>query len=428
MSDTVIRVENLGKRYIIGHQKQQPYKTLRDVITERANSLKNKLLKPLGNNIDHQNRKEFWALTNVSFEIKQGEVIGIIGRNGAGKSTLLKILSRITEPTKGRIYIKGKVSSLLEVGTGFHPELTGIENIYLNGAILGMSKAEIKRKFDEIVSFAEVEKFLYTPVKYYSSGMYVRLAFAVAAHLQPEILLIDEVLAVGDIEFQKKCIGKMEKVAEEGRTVLVVSHSISTVKALCSKAVLLEQGQVKAMDLVDCVIREYLNFNQADTAEKIVKDEDHLTGIGKLRVQRIRLINSVSNLFRVYWQQPISISLDIEVFEQIEEVAFGAGIRTIDGTHVYTVHHDDNGNHQLWKFEPGEYTIEFTLENSLRPGLYKLHIGADQGHTSSKNICWLDIINLEILDHSENGEIPLQNNSGIVIGDSTWKAPKILTG
>ena len=213
---SIISVENLSKKYIIGHQKQQRYTALRDVLAEGARRFTNKLIHPFAAPEDDPTHEEFWALKDVSFDIQQGDRVGIIGRNGAGKSTLLKILSRITEPTSGRVSITGRVASLLEVGTGFHPELTGRENIYLNGAILGMSKAEISKKFDEIVAFAEVEKFLDTPVKRYSSGMYVRLAFAVAAHLEPEILIVDEVLAVGDAQFQKKCLGKMEDVGKGG--------------------------------------------------------------------------------------------------------------------------------------------------------------------------------------------------------------------
>ncbi|MEH2436126.1 MAG: polysaccharide ABC transporter ATP-binding protein [Nostoc sp.] len=260
MSDTIIRVENLGKKYIIGHQ-QEKYTTLRDVIASRAKGL----LKPFRNRkSDIQNsQEEFWALKDVFFEIKQGDRVGIIGRNGAGKSTLLKILSRITEPTKGSINIKGRVASLLEVGTGFHPELTGRENIYLNGAILGMSKVEIKRNFDEIVAFAEVEKFLDTPVKRYSSGMYVRLAFAVAAHLEPEILIVDEVLAVGDVQFQKKCLGKMQEVGQSGRTVLFVSHNMSTVQFLCSTCILLDSGSVIANSTPSSVVEVYLKDTSA---------------------------------------------------------------------------------------------------------------------------------------------------------------------
>ena len=238
MSNIVIKAENLGKKYIIGHQTDRGgYTALRDVLMQNARTMwkKTKDLatgKPI---IQGDTMEEVWALRNVSFEIRQGEAVGIIGRNGAGKSTLLKILSRITEPTTGQIAISGRVASLLEVGTGFHPELTGRENIYLNGTILGMTRREIKRKFDEIVAFAEVDKYLDTPVKRYSSGMYVRLAFAVAAHLEPEILLVDEVLAVGDAQFQKKCLGKMGDVAKEGRTVLFVSHNMGAIQMLCQK-------------------------------------------------------------------------------------------------------------------------------------------------------------------------------------------------
>jgi lipopolysaccharide transport system ATP-binding protein len=257
MSDTVIRVESLSKKYIIGHQRQEGYISLRDVISNGAKSWGRKLLKPSKERIVDPTVEEFWALKDVSFEIQQGDRVGIIGRNGAGKSTLLKILSRITEPTTGRISIKGRVASLLEVGTGFHPELTGRENIYLNGAILGMSKVEIKKKFDEIVAFAEVEKFLDTPVKRYSSGMYVRLAFAVAAHLEPEILIVDEVLAVGDIQFQEKCLGKMEDVAKEGRTVLFVSHNLGAIRALCQRGIVLDRGRVTVNDSIDNAIHSY---------------------------------------------------------------------------------------------------------------------------------------------------------------------------
>lgn len=249
-SDTVITVENLGKRYTIGHER--PKDNLRDQITHTVSRWLRR-----GPNLS---REDFWALRDVNFEVRRGEVLGIIGRNGAGKSTLLKILSRITEPTTGRVRIRGRVASLLEVGTGFHPELTGRENIFLNGAILGMSRAEITRKFDEIVSFAEVEKFIDTPVKHYSSGMYVRLAFAVAAHLDPEILIIDEVLAVGDTQFQKKCLGKMQEVASgQGRTVLFVSHNTAAVQNLCSRGLLLEAGRQRFHGGADEALAHYIH-------------------------------------------------------------------------------------------------------------------------------------------------------------------------
>jgi lipopolysaccharide transport system ATP-binding protein len=255
---SAIAVENLAKKYIIGHQNQERYISLRDVVANGAKRFAHKLRHPFAASENYSTHEEFWALKAISFDIKQGDRVGVIGRNGAGKSTLLKILSRITEPTTGRIRIRGRVCSLLEVGTGFHPELTGRENIFLNGAILGMSKAEIKKKFDEIVSFAEVERFLDTPVKRYSSGMYVRLAFAVAAHLESEVLIIDEVLAVGDIEFQKKCLGRMESFARSGRTLLYVSHNLTSVSQLCESAIWLENGNVRLIDDSNKTVQAYL--------------------------------------------------------------------------------------------------------------------------------------------------------------------------
>src|SRR5436190_21644862 len=262
MSDVIIAVDNLGKRYQLGRRWNGRYIALRDVLTDCAKSLflrngRKKLAPDLRLNSVRASHNEIWALRDVSFEVKKGEVVGIIGRNGAGKTTLLKILSRITEPTAGRVRIKGRVASLLEVGTGFHPELTGRENIFLNGAILGMTRPEIQKKFDEIVAFAETEKFLDTPVKRYSSGMYVRLAFAVAAHLEPEILVVDEVLAVGDAEFQKKCLGKMSEVARHGRTVLFVSHNMNAVRSLTTSGLLLDRGHLVFRGQVDEAIGCY---------------------------------------------------------------------------------------------------------------------------------------------------------------------------
>jgi len=263
MSDIVIKAENLGKKYVIGHQAENGrYFALRDVLMHSARNMWKKTKDFVRGDaiVSGDSLEEVWALRDINFEIHRGDVVGIIGRNGSGKSTLLKILSRITEPTEGRLAIRGRVASLLEIGTGFHPELTGRENIFLNGAILGMDRTEIKRKFDEIVGFAEIEKFLDTPVKRYSSGMYVRLGFAVAAHLEPEILLVDEVLAVGDASFQKKCLGKMGQVAKEGRTVLFVSHNMGAVGALCQTGILLFEGGLvtcgKAREVIDAYIRQ----------------------------------------------------------------------------------------------------------------------------------------------------------------------------
>ncbi|MBA4385690.1 MAG: ABC transporter ATP-binding protein, partial [Anaerolinea sp.] len=300
-----IRVENLGKRYRIGGA-QTSYKTLRESLISAA-SAPVRWLKG-----QRHEKNTFWALQDVSFEIKQGEAVGIIGRNGAGKSTLLKILSRITKPTTGRVELFGRVGSLLEVGTGFHPELTGRENIYLNGAILGMSRQEIMRKFDEIVAFAEVEKFLDTPVKYYSSGMYVRLAFAVAAHLEPEILLVDEVLAVGDAAFQKKCLGKMGEVAQEGRTVLFVSHNMAAVLNLCDRAVLLDSGKIVATGATDNIVRHYLEGLRVNAPQDLASHKER-QGRGRVRFIRVCFEDGEGNpIEQGISGQPLVIALEYQ--------------------------------------------------------------------------------------------------------------------
>lgn len=264
MSDAIITVEHLAKTYLLGHKsgRVRPEDTFRDVVMREARNLSRRTMNLVRGRqvVQGDEIEEFWALKDVNFEVKQGEVLGIIGRNGAGKSTLLKVLSRITEPTKGRVVLRGRVASLLEVGTGFHQELTGRENIFLNGAILGMTRREIVRKFDEIVAFAEVEKFLDTPVKRYSSGMYVRLAFAIAAHLEPEILIVDEVLAVGDAEFQRKCLGKMDQVSRQhGRTVLLVSHNMAAIAEMSHRALLLEAGSIAIDGSIEEAVSRYLS-------------------------------------------------------------------------------------------------------------------------------------------------------------------------
>src|SRR3989441_2246269 len=292
MSDVVIRAENLGKKYVIGHQAEDGrYVALRDVLMHNVRSMWHKTKDLVRGDaiVQGDSHEEVWALRDINFKIHQGDVVGIIGRNGSGKSTLLKILSRITEPTEGRVSIRGRVSSLLEVGTGFHPELTGRENIFLNGAILGMTRAEIKRKFDEIVAFAEIEKFLDTPVKRYSSGMYVRLAFAVAAHLEPEILLVDEVLAVGDAVFQKKCLGKMGDVAKEGRTVLFVSHNMTAVKSLCRRAIWLDEGQIIQSGETALVVNNYLQRGAFSIMERIWTDPVTAPGNERVKIRSARV-------------------------------------------------------------------------------------------------------------------------------------------
>lgn len=286
MGEIAIEVHKLSKRYRIGAPQAQ-YKTLREAL---IGALKGPISWLRNSPKAARNHEMLWALRDVSFEIKRGELVGIIGRNGAGKTTLLKILSRITEPTEGRVRIRGRVGSLLEVGTGFHPELTGRENIYLNGAILGMTRSEIGGKFDEIVSFAEIEKFLDTPLKHYSSGMYVRLAFAVAAHLEPEILLVDEVLAVGDAAFQKKCLGKMGGVAQEGRTVLFISHNMQALQTLCKKALLLTDGRMETQGDVRSVVNTYLSKELRNVVEVVWDHLETAPGNEFIKIRSARVI------------------------------------------------------------------------------------------------------------------------------------------
>ena len=308
----VIKTENLGKKYIISHQSQERYTALRDVIASNTK----KVVKSITRKSSILPAKEeFWALRNVEFEVNQGDRIGIIGRNGAGKSTLLKLLSRITEPSEGKVSIRGRVSSLLEVGTGFHPELTGRENIYLNGAILGMGKQEIKKKFDEIVDFAEIEKFLDTPVKRYSSGMYVRLAFAVAAHLESEILVVDEVLAVGDSQFQKKCLGKMDSVSsKEGRTVLFVSHNMGIIRNLCNKGILLDKGKVNFQGSMEETISTYEYENQ--NILSIWKNSKDINKSEFFDIEAVTLLDEKNNSKREFFNsENIIIKIDLLVKE-----------------------------------------------------------------------------------------------------------------
>jgi lipopolysaccharide transport system ATP-binding protein len=288
----IITVDSLSKKYLLSHRNREQCTSLRDVVAEKCRDLGRLVLHPFNHlcSVDEPGAKEeFWALKDVSFQVDPGDRLGIIGRNGAGKSTLLKVLSRIVEPTAGSVGIRGRIASLLEVGTGFHPELTGRENIYLNGSILGMTRAEICRKFDEIVTFAEVERFLDTPVKRYSSGMYVRLAFAVAAHLEPEILIVDEVLAVGDVQFQAKCLGKMEEVGREGRTILFVSHNLGVLSQLCNKGVLLDGGMlIHTGSIEDCVNRYLARSSESSTDLVLVRE---ITERTKVVIERVLLVS-----------------------------------------------------------------------------------------------------------------------------------------
>lgn len=369
----VIAVENLSKKYIIGHQKQERYTALRDVMANGVKRTVGKLLHPHAKRDDPEH-EEFWALKDVTFEIQQGDRVGIIGRNGAGKSTLLKILSRITEPTSGRVSIKGRVASLLEVGTGFHPELTGRENIFLNGAILGMSKIEIKSKFDEIVAFAEVERFLDTPIKRYSSGMYVRLAFAVAAHLEPEILIVDEVLAVGDAQFQKKCLGKMDEAGKEGRTILFVSHNMGVISQLCPTCIWLDKGQVKQIGKTEALTSAYMMDGVSALSGSITFPDD----LKKLvQLKRLSLETQEGQISQNFdCDKPIKIKFDVEVRKQIPGLYGYIGIDKADGSRVLVSDsYDATASNPLDNLPLGTSTIEVTVPpRTLGHGDYLLHI------------------------------------------------------
>ncbi len=364
MSDTVIKVENLGKKYLIRHQQSERYTALRDVLTNKFKCYGKRLLslQPHSSNLQ-PSEEEFWALKDVSFEVKKGDRLGVIGRNGAGKTTLLKLLSRITEPTTGRIAIKGRVASLLEVGTGFHPELTGRENIFLNGAILGMAKAEIRKKFDEIVNFAEIEKFLDTPVKRYSSGMYVRLAFAVAAHLEPEILLVDEVLAVGDIGFQRKCLGKISKETNGGRTVLFVSHQMNQIRRLCEKTIWLDFGRVRERGVTSEVVSAYETSITSISLEAVNKKDDEHSTARFIRWEIVNPQNDRSNVLTVIG--PVTVRFIVKIRKLIKNGHHGVALFNSDNQLMWATAIND------LQIETGIYAFVYNLPTlPIRPGVY----------------------------------------------------------
>lgn len=363
---TVVAVENLSKAYHLGQIGTGTFANDLKIWYARMRGRPNPLLK-IGEK-DHGNRdgEELWALRDVSFNVRQGEVLGIIGRNGAGKSTLLKILSRVTAPTFGTVKVKGRIASLLEVGTGFHPELTGRENIYLNGAILGMSKSDIARRFDEIVGFAGVEKFIDTPVKRYSSGMYVRLAFAVAAHLEPEILVVDEVLAVGDAEFQRKCLGKMNDVAQQGRTVLLVSHNMLSIKALCKDSIWMDKGRVVKIGQSDQIVDDYLAQDSGDFAQNLF--DEGVTGDGTVRLLSYEISGSDAGV--VHTNGRMKISVCIESDNLIQYPACGIGFYSEKGALLSSVNTVELGK-SMPPIPPGRSKILISMDSvPYLPGRY----------------------------------------------------------
>ena len=401
----IIEVSNLSKSYTIVHEGRERYTALRDVVANKAKSMFS-----FSKKNDHVSREEFWALKNIDFTIDQGDRVGVIGRNGAGKSTLLKILSRITEPTTGMIKIKGRVASLLEVGTGFHPELTGRENIFLNGAILGMNRSEIKKHFDAIVDFAEIEKFLDTPVKRYSSGMYMRLAFAVAAHLEPEILVVDEVLAVGDAQFQKKCLGKMEDVSRnEGRTVLFVSHNIGAIQKLCNRGILLNSGTIQCQGNIDKVVHEYIEGGSLLTSEYFLKSKtiraDQLAYTKKLRISGV----NDEPLNEIPIGRPWKVVVELTVQHSVKGLIVGLGMVNSFEVPIRT----------CWNlpqdFEPGNYKATFIEDQIVfTPGRYKLLVGLSVGNIS------IEYVDKEIFMHISDAverqdDSVMQNSNGVLL-------------
>jgi lipopolysaccharide transport system ATP-binding protein len=374
MTKPIIDVRGVSKRYALGAAQQ--YQTLRDALAGAVRS-------PLRRLHARRSGETIWALRDVTFSVAPGEVLGIVGRNGAGKSTLLKVLARITEPTAGRVELYGRVGSLLEVGTGFHPELTGRENVFLNGAILGMRRAEIVEKFDEIVAFAELEKFVDTPVKHYSSGMYVRLAFAVAAYLDPDVLIVDEVLAVGDAAFQKRCLGKMHDVTRQGRTVLFVSHNMAAVKSLCDRALLLEGGRIAREGEVNGVVDAYLSAGSQLGGTGFIAADAPRSGTGEVRVRRVELLGAGGEpLSQLYFGQPLRVALTLEVTREVDDAVVGIGFSALDGTRFASSFNIDGGRPPA-RLAPGWHRVAVDLDVALLPRLcavdvliFRLH-GAD---------------------------------------------------
>lgn len=418
MSDIAIRVSALGKQYRIG--QSQRYKALRDTISDTLAApfrwLKN------GSKPNGGGPETFWALKDVNFEVKRGEVIGVIGRNGAGKSTLLKVLSRITEPTEGHAEIHGRVGSLLEVGTGFHPELTGRENIFLNGAILGMKRAEISRKFDEIVAFSEIEKFIDTPAKHYSSGMYMRLAFAVAAHLEPETLVVDEVLAVGDVAFQQKCLGKMSQVANTGRTVLFVSHNMGAITQLCRRAILLQGGKVVSDGKVSTVVEEYWGAIRTSGAVSTVRRDQHLYGQGVLELVEVRLLNPSHDSFNVRWKEPVRLEFVLNAHSDIGGLVAGIAIFSQHGQLVLDTHSRDDGR-MPFSVRPGINRIQVTIQNPLRAGTYLISLGGETSLGKRGVFYVREAAHLTVLDVGTDEQTYPHHLGGIVNSSAEWRFP-----
>lgn len=411
MSDTAIKVEGLGKMYTILHQQKAKNDSL---VSSAAASIKNvfKQDKALSS------KEEFWAIKDIAFEIEQGDRLGVIGRNGAGKSTLLKVLSRIVKPTTGRIEYTGRMASLLEVGTGFHGDLSGRENIYLNGSILGMSKREIDAKFEEIVHFSEVEKFLDTPVKRYSSGMYVRLAFAVAAHLEPEILIMDEVLAVGDAAFQKKCLGKMKDVSEQGRTILFVSHNMAAIQNLCDKCLYLKNGEMMAFGKTEDVIPHYMKATQ-ETRLVSLHDRKNRSGNGKLKFTSFTLKNEKGeNMVAAHCGSFLAIEIEAEALTELSNVVISLGVDDDFGQRV--AHFSNEVTNQvISKIKKGSTLFQIAIPNfPLKSGSYSFTLYSTVNSDIADWIQEAGVFSVEAGDFFNTGKLPPEGQASVFIDHS----------
>ncbi len=430
MSDVVISVENLYKEYRLGTISHRAlYRDLQSWWARiRGREDPNSIISPLGTQARSSENGRFLALRDVSFEVKQGEAVGIIGGNGAGKSTLLKILSRVTAPTKGCLKVRGRIASLLEVGTGFHPELTGRENIYLNGAILGMTKAEINRKFDEIVSFAEVEKFLDTPVKRYSSGMYVRLAFAVAAHLEPEILIVDEVLAVGDAQFQKKCLSKMEDIGKLGKTILFVSHNLGAVKTLCNVALLLSQGRLLTHDTSSKVVDLYMLSSidkLSHSGEIHWPNVEEAPGGSELKLISVRLVGTESHAHsRFDAENPINIEITYNMLDNVIGMSFYLEIINSEGIVAFSST-DQNQRDELTTI--GVHRTICTIPSYLlNKGRYIVKIFATVGVPGIRILApGTEVLDFVIHSARQGGAISSVKLPGVVAPKLKWSTDKL---
>jgi lipopolysaccharide transport system ATP-binding protein len=418
VSSIAIQSEGLSKRYRLGNSV--PYKTLRESLPALVRSAARRA-RSLAAGDSRPNT--FWALRDVSFQVRHGEVIGVIGRNGAGKSTLLKILSRITWPTEGRALIHGRVGSLLEVGTGFHPELSGRENIFLNGAIMGMRKAEIASKFDEIVAFAEVEKFIDTPVKHYSSGMYVRLAFAIAAHLEPEILIVDEVLAVGDLAFQQKCLGKMSEVSREGRTILFVSHNMAVVERLCQRAIVLHDGQIEYEGETENAIRHYLhNMMSRINADGHVFDlttaNDRRSNVGRL-LNRLEFFtdDDLPVLEGLRLGSALKIKVHFDLPKSAASFDIGLGFESMFGQRVFTAHSIFEPDRPGGEWVGPQVFVCEIPSFVLMPGSYHVKIWLDINHAEADLVNYAAQVTVLESDYYRTGKLPW---NGIVVMPQHW--------